>query len=73
MGPHEKALKKMRARMGQTWHECGEKKQNARANHRNEPVENHWSRMVTHKLFQRFHHLCSQLLKEVKQIKLHLD
>ena len=41
--------------------------------HGNEPIENQWRRMVQHKVFQRFYHLCGQLLKEIKQIKRHLD
>ena len=70
---HEDTIKKIRVMFGKTWHECGEKKKNAQRDHRAEPVENQWLRMVTHKLFKRYHHLLSQLLKEVKQIKLHLD
>ena len=73
MVAHTSALRRLRARFGQTWKECGDKKLNAQADHRHERVEDHWLRMVTHKLIKRFHHLGSQLLKEIKQIKRHLD
>ena len=73
MAAHERALRRLRARFGQTWQECGEKKRNAALDHSHERIEDHWLRIVTHKVLQRFHHLGSQLLKEVKQIKRHLD
>ena len=73
VGPHETALENARVRFSQTWGECGELNKNAKRDHRNEPIENQWLRMVTHKLLKRFHHLGSQLLKEVKQIKARRD
>ena len=73
MRAHEEALKKLRLRFGRTWHECGKKKKNAKANHQDEPIEQQWHRMVVHAAFKRFHHLCSQLLKEIKEIKRRLD
>ena len=73
MRAHLRALQKMRARLSKLWKECGKAKQNAQQDHSHLEMEWHWARMVKHKKLQRFFHLSSQLLKEVKQIKRHLD
>ena len=70
---HETALKTLRARFSNTWKQCGEAKQNAKKDHKDKPITEQWLRFVKHKILQRFHHLCTQLLKEIKQIKRHLD
>ena len=70
---HKKALKTLRARFGNTWRQCGEANQNAKKDHKDEPITEQWLRFVKHKILKRFHHLCSQLLKEIKQIKRCLD
>ena len=47
-----------------------QKKNKSGPSRQTEPIP---ARFVVHKLIQRYHHLLSQLLKEVKQIKRHLD
>ena len=70
---HEKALKTLQARFGDTWKQCGAARKNAKKNHQDESITEQWLRFVMHKFLQRFHHLNGQLLKEIKQIKRHLD
>ena len=55
------------------WKQCGEAKQNAKKDHKDKPITEQWLRFVKHKILKRFHHLCCQLLKEITQIKRHLD
>ena len=55
------------------WKQCSEANQNAKKDHKDEPITEQWLRFVMHKFLQRFHHLNGQLLKEIKQIKRHLD
>ena len=70
---HTKALKTLQARFGDTWKQCGEANQNAKKDHKDKPITEQWLRFVKHMILKRFHHLCSQLLKEIKEIKRHLD
>ena len=71
--PHQRALDQVRKKFSKSWAECGKAKKDAQENHQDEGPEQAWCRWVIHKLLQRYHHKLSQLLKEVKEIKLRLD
>ena len=71
--PHLKVLNKLRKEFGGSFNMCHEASVNAEKDHSGEGPIEAWLRMVKHKIIKRYHHKLSQLLKEVKEIKLGLD
>ena len=62
---HDHALRRLRAKFGASWRECGELKQVARNMPELHDPEAAWARMVSHRLITFKHHSMSQTLKEI--------
>ena len=69
---HIVALQRYRRKFGQSWHQCGAKKNEAKQRPPAvdaEAREQVWASMVRHRLFAFRHHQRSQVLKEIAAIR----